>query len=50
MPGDDDDDFDYTTTDVGPREPDRFEKRGKPDNSESGDERSERGREIREHG
>lgn len=47
MPGDDDDDFDYTTTDDGPREPDRFEKRGKPDNSESGDDRYRR-REIRE--
>jgi hypothetical protein len=49
MPGDDEDDFDYTETDLHPREPDRFEKRGDP-YSESGDERRPAdGREIREH-
>jgi|GEM_PF-5508714 len=28
MAGDDEDEFEFTTSDVGPREPDRFEKRG----------------------
>lgn len=48
MPGDEDDDFDYTTTDLSPREPDRFEKRGNP--SENADDRRPGSgeREIRE--
>lgn len=46
MPGDDDD-YEYTTTDVSPRQPDKFEKSDKPDNRES-DERRDDGRELRE--
>ncbi len=50
MTGDDEnDDFDYTTTDLTPREPDRFQKRGRPGNSESGDDRKpDPTREIKE--
>ncbi|WP_182378705.1 hypothetical protein [Nocardioides sp. WS12] len=46
MPGDEDD-YEYTTTDVGPREPDRFDKRGN-ETRENADDRETR--EQRERG
>jgi hypothetical protein len=50
MPREDEDDFDYTTSDVGPREPDRFEKRGDPNNEGAEERRPDERREIRERG
>ena len=45
MGRDDEDDFEYTATDLNPREPDRFEKRGNAiehaDNKPDGDKRRE---------
>ena len=48
MPRDDEDDHDYTTHDVGPREPDRFEKRGNPDSERANDQRRNEDRDAKQ--
>ena len=48
MPRDGEDDYEYTASDISPREPDRFEKASKHGDQETDDDRSHGGREQRE--